>query len=191
MAGWYVFLDGAVAGPFAPEELVAQSGVYPSTKVCAEGSEEWEALADIEPLIAAYQAKTAAPAAAKPAAGGLMACHFHPQVPGSVLCSYCHKNLCEECAAKDGDNVICRECIAKRTTLLEQQEAERQAQEAKRKAAAEAELAAKKAGKKVRLAIIIGGVIVLLAILGAVAKCGYNAYQLTQQQQASPTDLVR
>ncbi|HNW91892.1 MAG TPA: DUF4339 domain-containing protein [bacterium] len=188
MAGWYLFRGEQVEGPFSAEALVALDGVFPSSKVCAEGTEEWEALADIEPLYAAYQAARTQPAKAA-ATGGMLACHYHPTVPGSVLCSYCSRNLCEECARKDGENIICTDCIAKRTELLDQQEAERQRLLAEKQAHAAAELAAATAAKKMRLVIIVGAVVVVLAIVGVVIKFGYSAYQLTQQQSQSADPL--
>ena len=100
-----------------------------------------------------------------------------------MLCSYCSRNLCEECAGRDGDKIICRDCIAKRSVILEQQEAERQRLAAEKKAEQEREAAAKKTAKKVRLGFIIAGIVILLAIVGAVIKFGYSAYKMTQQAQ--------
>ncbi len=181
MARWYVFRE-QVEGPYEVADLIALDGIFPSTKVCAEGSEEWEALADMEEVYSAYQAAKAQPKAERKASA--IACVNHPNVPGSVLCSYCSANLCEECAAQDGERIICRACIDKRSVLLEQQEQERQQREAEKAERAKAEAAAKAAAKKVRLAFIIAGIVVALLVIGLVAKFGYSAYQLAQSQQA-------
>lgn len=188
MAGWFLFRGGQVEGPFSPEELVAREGVFPSSKVCAEGGEDWEALADIAPLYAAYQAANSQPAKAA-RANSAIACHFHPTKPGSVLCSYCSKNLCEECAGRDGERIICRECIAKRSTILEQQEAERLRLAAEKKADQEREAAAKARAGQLRRIFIGIGVVILLVVVGLIVKFGRTAYNTIKHTTEQSTEI--
>ena len=120
MTRWFVFIDGAVSGPVETAELLRLPELVPSSKVCPEGSEEWEALADLDELYAAYREQRG-PAKARTRVA--VSCAFHPNTMAVVLCKLCQKDLCEVCARTESNDetgeqyVICRECVAKRATI--------------------------------------------------------------------------
>jgi len=185
MSKWYCYLNNETQGPFDEDELLALPDLVPSTKVCPEGGEEWEVVADMEELYRAYKSLRGKKTKRKVS----VECAYHSGVLAVVTCKFCQKDLCESCAEKEDKHVICRDCQARRKDLL-QQRADEKARLAEEKRLAKAkEAAARKRAKLIKRIIIAIVLIILVIGLAIGGKWGYDKYQSFQEYENTRTEI--